>query len=200
MSAVLDKEVTDTEDAYVPTRHRLSVTAFALLEREGLLPPDVKIELIDGELFVMPPIGPLHNATVNDLNELLVLSLGKSAIVQCQGSIKLADYSAPQPDFAIFKPREDRYRNALAGPADILLLIEIADATAGFDRNTKAPLYARHGIAELWIVDLKRRVLEIYREPSERGYRTKLERVAGDSASPLALTDLSVDVGKLVGG
>lgn len=196
MSAVPD---TDTAATYTPTRHRLSVAVLELLEREGLLPPDIRVELIEGELFDMAPIGPLHNANVTDLTRLFVLSFGDDVIVQCRGSIKLSDYSAPQPDVAVLKRREEGYRKALAGPADILLLVEVADSTARFDRNIKAQLYARHGVMEFWMIDLNLQVLEIYREPSARGYRTKLERMAGDVVSPLAAPNVTFEVATLIG-
>jgi len=183
-----------------PTRHPLTLNAVEVLLREGILAPDARVELIDGDLFDVPPIGPRHTSLVNSINQLLVIAVGGSAIVQCQSCVRLSERSVPQPDFALLRPRADRYRDALAGAEDILLLIEVADTTVDFDRTTKARLYARHGIGEYWLFDLNRRCVEQHREPGPRGYGLMLERSSSEVISPLALPALELALAALFQG
>ncbi|HUD26653.1 MAG TPA: Uma2 family endonuclease, partial [Burkholderiaceae bacterium] len=115
----------------------------------GVLRPKERVELIEGELLAMAPIGGRHFNAVNRLTELLVTAVGSSAVVSVQGPVVLKPTSEPQPDLVLLRP-ECRRRPVLPGPEDVLLAIEVADTTLRFDRTVKAPLYARHGIPELW--------------------------------------------------
>jgi Uma2 family endonuclease len=187
MNAILDTR----------TRHLLTVDALEVLYREGILAPDERVELIEGEIFDMPPSGPPHNGLVNAITKLLVRAAGDDAIVQCQGTVRLGDRSLVMPDFALLRPGPD-YNAALPGPADVLLLIEVADSSASFDRNTKAQLYARHGVGEYWLIDINRRTVERYSEASEAGYRVRHEAYPGDRISPLAWPSLLIEVSSLL--
>lgn len=178
------------------SRHRLSVDQFQEMGRTGILPPDCRVELIDGELIDMAPINSPHASMVARLTRLFVREAG-DAIVFPQNPINLPPYSQPQPDIAILAPESSAYSSALPGAADVLLVVEVAHTTLRYDMGIKADLYARHGIRELWVVDLTARVLEVFRSPVEGRYRTRLTLSATDTAIPEALPGIRVDLGEL---
>ena len=153
-----------------PRRHRITVDEYHRMAEVGLLAPDARVELIEGEIIDMPPIGHRHAAAVDRLNRLLNLAVGDRAIVRCQGPIRLGDLSEPQPDFALLAPRADFYAERHPVAADTLLVIEVSETTLRYDRQTKLPLYARHGIPEMWIVDAAGKQLHIFRRPSGVAY------------------------------
>ena len=156
-----------------PTRHRLDVDDYYRMAEVGILDWNDRVELIDGELIDMAPIGSDHAATVDGLTEALVTACAGQAIVRVQGPVRLDPFNEPQPDFSVLRLRTDRYRTGHPGPADVLLLIEVADSSLRFDRKIKLPLYARAGIGEVWIVDLKRRKVEAYSSPAAGEYAPK---------------------------
>ena len=167
--------------AVLQARHKLDVDDYYRMAEAGILGEDDRVELIDGDIIDMAPIGPGHEATVNGLNKRLVLACVDDAIVSVQNSIRLGRRSAPQPDFAILRNRDDSYATGeRAGLEDVLLLIEVADSSLDYDRMVKVPLYARAGIAELWLVDLKRGAVEAYRVPAGEGYREMTTYQRGD--------------------
>jgi Uma2 family endonuclease len=176
-----------------PRRHRISVDEYERMAETGVLAPDARVELIDGEIIEMPPIGSRHAAAVNQLYEILYRAVGGRAIVQCQGPLLLGGYSMPEPDFALLAPRDDFYSNQRPTPADTLLLVEVSDSTLRYDSRVKAPLYARHAIPEVWVVDVDGKRLRTFRQPVGETYQTVLE-------SPLSgvtfasLPDVSVDL------
>lgn len=126
----------------------------------GPIFPDARLELIEGELFDMAPIGIGHFWNVAQLTRLLTLRLAERAFIVCQGPLSLPD-SEPQPDVMVLKPAD--YRQRLPEPGDVLWLIEVADRSMRYDRIRKLPLYARHGIPEVWLIDLNTRVAEVHR-------------------------------------
>jgi Uma2 family endonuclease len=136
----------------------------------GILGERDRVELIEGELVAMSPIGSYHQGTVNRLNHSLVRATGERAVVSVQGPVRLDDLTEPEPDFALLMPRPDFYRDAHPGPSDVLLLIEVADTSLNYDRAVKRALYARHGIAEIWIIDLNAGEVEVCRQPGSDGY------------------------------
>ena len=157
----------------VPARHKLNVDDYHRMAEAGILGEDDRVELIDGELIDMAPIGQDHAATVNGLAHALLFACGERAIVSVQNPLRLDRLNEPQPDVAIFRPRPDFYRTGpLPGPADVLLVVEVADTTLRYDRTVKLPRYARAGIAEVWVVDLRRRVVDVHRMPAGDGYAT----------------------------
>lgn len=179
---------------FTPQRRRLSADQFEQMGRTGILGPDERVELLDGELIEMPPIGSRHAAAVDFLSMHFARTVGDGALVRTQNPLRLADDSEPQPDLMLLRPAADRYRSAHPRPADVLLLIEVADTTLRFDRETKLPLYARHGVTEVWILDLDAERLEVYREAAAGGYRRKLERQGVESIAPLALPTVTLEV------
>jgi len=172
---------------FTPTRRKLTADEFEKLGDAGILGEDSRVELVEGELIEMAPIGSRHAAAVNTLSMFFARAVADAAIVSTQNPLRLSQHSQRYPDLMLLQPRPDQYRAALPRPEDVLLLIEVADTTLEYDRESKLPLYAQHGIREVWLFDLDGKRLEIYREPSDAGYRRKLERRGTDTASPLAL-------------
>jgi Uma2 family endonuclease len=153
-----------------PARHLISVEAFHRMAETGILDPADRVELIDGEIFDMSPIGVLHAALVARLATYFSQKLGGAAVVWCQNPVRLDDASEPEPDIAILRPRADFYATSHPGPADLLLVIEVADTSLAFDLGTKVPLYARHGIPEVWVIDAATRRTRVFRRPTATGY------------------------------
>ncbi len=179
--------------ALAPTRRRLDVNDYYRMAEAGILGEDDRVELIDGGLIDMAPIGQGHAATVGGLNETLVLACDGHAIVWPQNPIQLDQWNAPQPGLTVLRRRADFYATGeRPGPPDVLLLVEVADSSLRFDRTAKLPLYARAGIAELWIVDMKRRVLEAHRTPAGDGYRDMATHQAGDQLALLLAPEIVV--------
>ena len=182
---------------FTPQRRKLSADQFERMGQTGILGPDARVELIEGELIEMAPIGSRHAAAVAFLSMHFTRAVGDAALVWTQSPLRLSDDSEPQPDVMLLRPSADRYRSAHPRPEDVLLLIEVADATLVFDREMKLPLYAKQGVPEVWILDLDAEQLEIYREPSAGGFRRKLERRDTESIAPIALPTVALQVGAL---
>ena len=161
-----------------PTRHLISVDAFHRMGDAGILRPEDRVELIDGEIIDMSPIGALHAAIVARVATLFSQKLGAAAIVWCQNPLRLDDVSEPEPDIAILRPRADFYTTAHPGPDDVMLVIEVADTSLAYDLGVKVPLYARHGIPEAWVIDAATRRTRVFRRPAGGGY------TAATSAEP----------------
>jgi Uma2 family endonuclease len=155
----------------------------------GILEEDARVELIEGDLIDMAPIGSLHAGMVARLGRILTLATVGQALVYAQSPIVCGEHSEPQPDIALLRPRADDYTEALPVPSDVLLLIEVADRSLRYDREIKVPLYARHRIAEVWLIDLPQRRIEVCREPGIDGYRHLLRPIrATTSPYPRYLT------------
>jgi Uma2 family endonuclease len=154
-----------------PQRHRLTVRDYYRMAEVGILAPDARVELIDGEIIDMAPPGSLHAGTVTHLARLLGDAVGTAAIVQSQNPLTLGSLSEPQPDIALLRPRADFYKTSHPTPADVLLVIEVANSSLAFDRKVKIPLYARHAVPEVWLVELANRRVVRHRAPEPTGYR-----------------------------
>jgi Uma2 family endonuclease len=164
----------------------------------GFLKPDARVELIDGAIHDMSPIGPTHSGVVIRLIRLFTFRVKGRWLVSAQNPVGLDNYSEPQPDLVLLKPAPDDYVSHHPTPDDVFLLIEVADSSLEFDRNKKLPVYARTGIPELWIINLQESTIEVYREPHFTGYEKKTVLRAGDKASPMAFPDVAVDVAELL--
>ncbi len=188
----------DTE--FVVRRHKLDVDDIYRMADAGILGEDDRVELIDGELIDMAPIGQDHAATVNRLTRALVMACEDRAIVSTQNPVRLDGVNEPQPDFAIFRPRADFYgAGERPGPSDVLLLVEVADSSIRFDRAVKLPLYAHAGIPEVWIVDLKRRVLDVHRGPSGGSYSELTTYQRGDTLGLAMVPEIRVTLDQVFG-
>jgi Uma2 family endonuclease len=149
----------------------LTVAEYYRMGEAGIFARDERIELIDGQIVAMSPIGTPHIGTVIVLTRLLTSAIAGRAEVSVQNPVRLDDLTEPEPDFAILKPRPDDYRSGSPPrPEDILLLIEVAETNLAYDRGVKLGRYARHAIPEVWIVNLGAEVVEVYRSPSEGRY------------------------------
>lgn len=177
-----------------PRRHRITVDEYYRMAQVGLLAPDARVELIEGEIIDTAPIGVDHNSVVIHLNHLFSRAAGDQALVEVQGVLRLGRWSEPQPDLALLAPREDFYRNAHPTPADTLLVVEVSDSTLGHDLDVKVPLYARHGIPEVWIVDLKHQTLRVYRSPQDGTYRDTEVLATPGTIAPAALPGLRISL------
>jgi Uma2 family endonuclease len=182
-----------------PRRHRLSVADYYRMAEVGILDPEARVELIDGEIIDMAPPGSPHAATVHYLTEVLVRAVEGRATVLVQNPVRLSEYSEPQPDLALLKRRDDFYREQHPRPEDVLLIVEIAASSLRFDRDTKTPLYARYGIPEMWLVDLGGQRLVRYRAP-QNGSFTLVDEPDLDTALEVsALAGVAVDLHRLHG-
>ena len=170
-TAVLDEPRLLAAHPWV-TRRPITVAEYHRMGKVGILGERDRVELIEGELVAMSPIGSQHSGTVITLSHLLWSVVGRRALVSAQNLVRLDDFSEPEPDFALLRPRPDNYRDAHPQPADVLLLIEIADTSLNYDRTVKRALYARHVIPEFWIVDLTAGEVEICWQPQAGGYAT----------------------------
>jgi Uma2 family endonuclease len=149
----------------VPRPHRLTADDYHRMGEAGILRPDARVELIDGEIIDMAPIGSRHAAAVEQLSRILQQAVGERALVRHQNPVRLGTYSEPQPDISLVRARADFYRAEHPSAADVFLIVEISDTSLSFDRTVKVSLYARHGVPEVWIVDLTTQVLTRYRRP-----------------------------------
>lgn len=166
-------------------RHRISVGDYHKMADAGVLGHDDRVELIEGEIVDMAPIGSQHACVVNQLARLFTLAAGEDCLVSTQNPIRLDDRSEPQPDLALLKPGD--YMARLPGPEDILLVIEVASSSADYDRGVKLDLYARHGIPEVWLLDLTGNELLVCRDPVGGSYLSIAGPRVGECVRPVLL-------------
>jgi Uma2 family endonuclease len=183
----------------LPRRHRLTVDDYYRMAEVGILAPEARVELIDGEIIDMAPPGSPHAAAVLYLTEVLVRAVDRRASVLAQNPVRLNEYSEPQPDLALLLRRDDFYRERHPRAEDVLLIIEVAATSLRFDRKTKLPLYARHGIPEMWLVDLGGGRLVRYRAPQQGSYTLVDEPDLGTPLEVAALAGVAVDLHRLYG-
>jgi Uma2 family endonuclease len=181
------------------SRRLFTVHEYYLMLQAGILTEDDRVELIEGEIVQMTAIGSRHAACVDRLNQLFSTRVVERAIVRVQNPVRLSEYSEPQPDLALLKPRPDFYAGAHPGPLDMLLLVEVADTSAGVDRAAKMPLYARAGIPEAWLVDLQADQVEVHRQPAPQGYQEVCSLGRGTQLGVEVFPDLSLAVDDILG-
>ena len=165
----------------------------------GIFPPDARLELIEGEIYETSPIGSPHAACVKFLAGLFHRIFGNRLVVSVHDPIRLNDFSEPQPDVALLRRRDDFYRSAHPTPEDVLLVVEVADATVVADRKVKLPLYAHSGVAEAWLVNIPEGQVEIYSDPASGAYRRAEVFGRGAEARSHTVEGLAVGVGELLG-
>ncbi len=166
----------------------------------GILHEDDRVELLNGRLYVMSPIGSEHAACVRRLGRLFHRHVDLPALVSIQNPVVLDDASEPEPDLALLSPRDDDYARQHPRPGDVFLLVEVADTTEAFDRSTKLSLYAQAGISEYWVVSLPDERVYVHREPTGDDYGLRLTRPPGDSVTVAALPDLDpIPVDEILG-
>jgi Uma2 family endonuclease len=180
----------------VAVRPRLfTVEEYHAMGEAGVFAPGERVELLDGEILTMAPIGPRHIGVVNRLTHLLVTRFGSKAIVQVQNPVRLSNLSEPQPDIVLLRRRDDFYAARHAQPTDTLALVEVAQSSLAYDRERKRKAYACSGITEYWIVNLNSDEIEIYRRPSSSDYEVQSRAARGESVAFEAFPDepLSAD-------
>jgi Uma2 family endonuclease len=175
-------------------RHRITVDEYYRMAEVGILPPDARVELIEGEIIDMAPIGTGHGGTVAQLDQLLHDAARGRAQMRVQLPVRLSDISEPEPDFALVKPRADFYKKKHPGPADTFLIIEVSESSLRYDLQLKAPLYARHGISEYWVIDLKGRQVRFFRSPESGQYADVTSTGTPGVVAPVALPDVKIDL------
>ena len=185
---------------WTPERTRISAERFDKMIETGVLTKYDRVELIEGDMINEPGINPPHSAITARLNELLVLSVGRSVTVSPCGSVRLGDFSVPQPDLMLLTRREDFYFGRRPTAADVLLLIEVSDGSLAYDQSTKRALYARYGVEEYWVVDVQGERVFVYSEPAGEGYARVVECTAADIVSPRAVPVVQIQVGTLFPG
>ena len=185
--------------ASAPTRRRFTVDEYYAMAKAGILTEQDRVELLDGDIIAMPPIGHWHADNVDIFTNWLPQALHGRAIVRVQGPLRLSDVSEPEPDVMLLRSREGNYRSGHPRPSDVLLVIEVADTSVEYDKGAKLSAYARAGIAEVWIVVRKERRVEVYTGPGEGGYANVRRVGAEGKIAPGAFPDVELEVGKVVG-
>ena len=180
-------------------RHHFTVAEYERMGEVGIFSESDRVELVEGEVVEMPPIGERHAASVDALAELLRERLGRNIIVRVRNPIRLDDHSQPQPDIAILKRRDDFYRHAHPRPEDVLLVIEVSDTTLEFDRQIRLPLYARAGIQEVWVVNLGDARIETHARPAGEAYQLAASFARGQEVQSQAFAGLLVGVSAVLG-
>jgi Uma2 family endonuclease len=179
-------------------RRRFSVAEFHRLVEAGLAHPDERLELIDGEVLKMSPIGQRHAACVDLASTMAGRQLGEVVIVRVQGPLRLDDETELYPDVALLAPRDDFYRGKMPTGRDALLVIEVADTSLAYDLSTKTPRYGRAGVHTLWVVDLQGGVVEVFSEPSAGGFDLRRTVRPGAVLTHPVLPNLSIAAADLL--
>ncbi len=182
-----------------PIRRRFSVEEYYAMADAGILKRDERVELIDGEIIVMSPIGNEHAASVDAGTEYLLPLVAGRANVRVQAHLRLDDHHQPEPDLMLLKRRDDFYRHAAPGPDDVLLLIEVSNSSLSYDRSVKLALYARFEIPEVWLANIPARVVESHSNPIDGKYATTRVYRPGDTVSPIAFPDVELPVSLIMG-
>ncbi|OIQ12533.1 Uma2 family endonuclease [Neomoorella thermoacetica] len=181
-------------------RRRFTVDEYYQMAQAGILGEDDRVELIEGEIIEMVPIGTRHAACIRRLLHIFSTKIGDNALVDTQNPLRLGQNSEPQPDLMLLKPRDDYYATFHPRPEDVLLLVEVADTSVAFDREVKVNLYARGGVNEVWLVNLQAQQVTAYHLPSPSGYREVKEYGRGDHIAPLVFPGLNIPVQDILPG
>jgi len=181
-----------------PAKPRISVQEYYHMAETGLLSPEARVELLDGQIIEKSPISPFHGGVSKFLIQFFSALVQDRWIISVQNPVRLGEYSEPEPDLMLLKPSSNFYRYRHPRPEDVFLLVEISDTSLEKDQEKKVPAYARAGIAEVWIVNLNEQTIEVYRRPHLAGYGSKVILNAGDKANPQFFPDVSLDVAGLL--
>ncbi len=179
------------------TRRRFTVHEYHRMGEVGILHEDDRVELIDGEIVEMSPIGGRHVSCVGRFARALTLFVGERYLVNSQSPVRIDEGREPQPDVAVVRDRD--YGRSLPGPEDVLLVVEVADTSLAYDRDVKLPLYAGAGIPEVWIADLSKETVQRYTNHSGDDYRRIEIAHRGETIGSTALPGLSVSVDEVLG-
>ena len=181
-----------------PTKHLTNLDEWRRLGEANIFPPESRLELINGEILEMAPIGFNHAGHINRLVKLLTRLIPDDVIPSVQNPLQLDDLSEPDPDFMLLKPNDDFYSSRHPYSNDVLLLIEVADSSLTFDQNQKLHLYALHGIPEYWLLNLNDACLEVYRKPNGEVYAEKTTLRAGDTLTLSQLPEITLSIADIL--
>ncbi len=176
----------------------ITVDEYYRMAKAGILTENDRVELINGEIIQMAPIGSKHAAAVNRFSNLLKELLARKVIVSVQNPIKINELNEPEPDITILRNRDDFYEDDHPTADDVLIVIEISDTTIAYDREIKLPVYAKAGIPEFWLVNLHRQELEVHNSPSLDVYKKREIIKHGDKVK-LPDLGIEIDAGLLLG-
>ena len=191
MSAVVERP-------QAPARHRLDVGAYYRMAEAGILSQPQRVELVDGDIFDMNPIGSPHAAVKGRLEQRFARAVADGIVlVSVRNPLRLDSHNEPQPDFVVLTPRPDAYAATNPEAGDALLVVEVSDSSLDHDRKMKLPVYARCGVLEVWIVDLSGRAVEVYRDPMEGRYASS-SRMTRGALTPVRVPAVTIDVSTLL--
>ena len=183
----------------VQETYRFTVEEYYRMGEVGILSPDIRVELVDGEIRRMAPIHPPHIGTVNRLTATLGVRLEGTTVLSVQNPIRLDDFNEPQPDVTVLRFRDDYYDSRHPTPADVLLAIEVADTSLRYDRDEKIPRYGRYGIPEAWLVDVRAQTVTVFTEPHAGGYGEQRTLSRGEEIVSVSVEGLRVRVDEALG-
>ena len=179
-------------------RRPTSTSEYRFMIDSGILGPEDKVELIEGEILLMPPTDNNHTWGIAMLNILLMDHQPRDYFLQTQSTIHLAEGFSPDPDFTLLPPQEDLYLHEPAAASDVLLIIEVASTSLRYDLQVKANLYARAGVPELWVIDLGARTVHRLTGPSPEGYLEQNTHHEGETLTPTRIPGLTLAVSEMV--
>ncbi len=179
-------------------KHITNVAEWQKMGEAGIFPPGSHLELINGEIIEMAPIGSHHASHLKRLINLFSGLIQKSAIIAVQDPLVLGDLSEPEPDFMLLHPNSDFYYESHPKANDVFLLIEIADSSLKFDQSTKLRLYALHNIPEYWLLNVNDACLEVYRQPQKDYYAEKTTLRIGDKITLSELKNIAINVADML--
>lgn len=179
-------------------RRLITVREYHIMAESGILTEEDRVELLQGEIVHMSPIGSKHAGCVNRIIELIIPLLNKRASSSAQSPIVLDDFSEPEPDFALLAPHENNYAGKLPEAQDVHLVVEVSDSTLAKDREIKLPLYASAGIPEAWIVNLEKDEIEVHKQPLGDSYKIREICRRGDTIE-IKVLDQIVEVSQILG-
>ncbi len=181
----------------IPTRRRFDVDAYYRIAEAGILSPGDRVELIDGEVIEMAPISSMQSGTTIRLTKLFAHAVADGhVLLSVRHPLRLDRFNEPQPELMLLRPRADFYESSHPTATNVLLLIEVADSSLAYDRGAKLTLYARHGVPEVWIVDLQGRAIEVCRQPDLKEYEERQSITKGE-ITPALVPTLTIDVSTL---
>lgn len=181
------------------SRYRFTADDYQRMTAAGVLTEDDRVELLDGEIVRMAPIGPRHAGTVDRIARRLTFGLGETILVRVQNPVRVDTHSLPEPDITVARLRDDFYTGGHPGPEDVFLVVEVADTSLRLDREVKIPIYARSGIREVWLADIDGGSLHVFKSPSAEGYKVQQVVHRGQTLSPEAFSELKLTVEELLG-
>jgi Uma2 family endonuclease len=184
---------------FKPPTRPITVADFKKMCESGILKPDERVELVDGELIALPRMNAPHASIVARVTSVLMRRLGEATLVWAQLPLVVSEFSQPQPNVTLLRLRDDYYSSRLPEPDDQFALIEVSDSMLPYDRGAKLRIYAKAGIADYWIIDVNGGTIEICREPHELGYGSRTVVTKGSSVAFAVFPDVVFTVDELLG-